>query len=36
VIARVPQVAPYRYIVVEDDVVIVDLTDYEIAMVISE
>ena len=36
VIAQVPQVAPFRYIVVENDVVIVDPTDYEIAMVISE
>jgi hypothetical protein len=36
VIAQVPQVAPFRYIVVEDDVVIVDPADYEIAMVISE
>lgn len=35
-IAQVPQVAPFRYIVVEDDVVIVDPADYEIAMVISE
>jgi hypothetical protein len=36
VIAQVPQVASFRYIVVEDDVVIVDPADYEVAMVISE
>jgi uncharacterized protein DUF1236 len=36
VIAQVPKVAPFRYIVVDDDVVIVDPADYEIAMVISE
>ncbi len=36
VIAQVPQVAPFRYIVVENDVVIVDPAAYEIAMVISE
>ena len=35
-IAQVPQVAPFRYIVVENDVVIVDPAAYEIAMVISE
>lgn len=35
-IAQVPQVAPFRYIVVENDVVIVDPADYEIAMVLSE
>jgi Protein of unknown function (DUF1236) len=34
-IAQVPQVASFRYIVVEDDVVIVDPAVYEIAMVIS-
>jgi hypothetical protein len=36
VIADVPQVASFRYIVVENDVVIVDPADYEIAMVFSE
>ena len=36
VLARVPQVAPFRYIVVGDDVVIVDPRDYEIALVITE
>jgi hypothetical protein len=36
VIAQVPQVAPFRYVVVENDVVIVDPADYAIAMVISE
>jgi len=35
-IAQVPQLAPFRYIVVENDVVIVDPAAYEIAMVISE
>ena len=34
-IAQVPQVASFRYIVVQDDVVIVDPAAYEIAMVIS-
>jgi Protein of unknown function (DUF1236) len=34
-IAQVPQIASFRYIVVEDDVVIVDPAAYEIAMVIS-
>ncbi len=36
VLARVPQVVPFRYIVVGDDVVIVDPRDYEIALVITE
>jgi Protein of unknown function (DUF1236) len=35
-IAQVPQIAAFRYIVVEDDVVIVDPAVYEIAKVISE
>ncbi len=35
-IAQVPQIASFRYIVVEDDVVIVDPAAYEIAKVISE
>lgn len=35
-VAQVPQIAPFRYIVVENDVVIVDPAAHEIAMVISE
>ena len=35
-IAQVPQIASFRYIVVEDDDVIVDPVVYEIAKVISE
>lgn len=36
VVARVPEVAPFRYIVVDNDLVIVDPRDYEIALVITE
>ena len=36
VIDRVPQVDGYRYIVVEDDVVIVDPNDRSVALVITE
>jgi Protein of unknown function (DUF1236) len=36
VIAQVPQIASFRYIVVEDDVVIIDPVAFEIAKVISE
>ena len=36
VIDRVPQVESYRYIVVEDDVVIVDPKDRSVALVITE
>ena len=36
VIDRVPQVEGYRYIVVEDDVVIVDPSDRSVALVITE
>jgi hypothetical protein len=36
VIDRVPQVEGYRYIVVEDDVVIVDPRDRSVALVITE
>ena len=36
VIDRVPQIEGYRYIVVEDDVVIVDPNDRSVALVITE
>jgi hypothetical protein len=36
VIDRVPQIEGYRYIVVEDDVVIVDPNDRLVALVITE
>ena len=36
VVDRVPQVEGYRYIVVEDDVVIVDPNDRSVALVITE
>jgi hypothetical protein len=36
VIDRLPQIEGYRYIVVEDDVVIVDPRDREVALVITE
>ena len=35
-IDRVPQLEGYRYIVVEDDVVIVDPNDRSVALVITE
>lgn len=35
ILERVPKVGRFRYVVVEDDVVIVDPRDYEIALVIS-
>jgi Protein of unknown function (DUF1236) len=36
VIERVPQIRGYRYIVSEDDIVVVDPTDYGVVLVISE
>jgi hypothetical protein len=36
VVERVPEIRPYRYIVVADDVVIVDPTDNAVVLVISE
>ena len=36
VVERVPDIRRYRYVVVEDEIVIVDPTDYNVALVVNE